>query len=723
MASNSNGSFQNRPYRSHRVPACTRCRSRKIRCHIDIPGEPCLSCRERRLKCQYADAPKGSPDEDGEVRPPKRPRLSNSEASGEGMMRSLSAPILHKTSMNPSASIMLAPHVAEDVDILQRHISKYKTSEGETSQAYQTLLHDAGNPIVYLSVPRYRTGLLPAIGAGKEQLEVIEQIMGPFKREVIDLYFKHLHPHFPVLDKETCVTIQKGPMENVPKPLLCVVYANSYPNWRKSDTLKMHPKPDFHYIWNKTISAVLEDFLSPSLATVAASVLDGIGRPSVSIVGNATLVGRNVALAQTFGLHRDPSKWEISDNEKSTRIRVWWGVLITDYWSSIAYGNPPHIHKGYYDVPLPTITTLLSPKSTPYQKYASTCFVHLCALTQLLGDILAIVYHIGPDPATLSASVTHLKSVLNDLESQLPEWLPLPDRPGSSNLWFCFLSMRLLLSRVALRAAVLMHDPSLETTRLAELDTASAAVLDFILSLGDSQFHDFWVPYATHLLVLAVNVSLRCTVDAQDARVRNASITRLERVVKHIQHAHDNFDWDIARYCLERCSDPVAKMAALVRREDMQGPRTIVPQLPESNSVELQARAQAQSQAQNMSFTNSMLGLAAGETNTALQQQPSSSMTSHPFQQQQHQQLQAPSAGLTATILPGPGTSTSIGTGTNGIVNPMGVAAAAGNAGISTTTAFDDSSFLLADTFDPAAFDFSWEALWDTPSGMLGFSL
>lgn len=248
------------------------------------------------------------------------------------MTRSLSAPILHKPSTNASASIMLAPHVAEDVDILQRHISKYKTSEGETSQTYQTLLHDAGNPIIYLSVPRYRTGLQPAIGAGKEQLEVIEQIMGPFKREVIDLYFKHLHPHFPVIDNETRITIRKGPLENVPKPLLCVVYANSYPNWRKSDTLKMHPKPDFHYIWNKTISAVLEDFLSPSLATVAASVLDGIGRPSVSIVGNATLVGRNVALAQTFGLHRDPTKWEISENEKSTRVRVWWGVLITDYW-------------------------------------------------------------------------------------------------------------------------------------------------------------------------------------------------------------------------------------------------------------------------------------------------------------------------------------------------------------------------------------------------------
>lgn len=49
------------------------------------------------------------------------------------------------------------------------------------------------------------------------------------------------------------------------------------------------------------------------MATVASSVLDQIGRPSVSIVGNITLCGRTVSLAQTFGLHRDPSKWNVGD--------------------------------------------------------------------------------------------------------------------------------------------------------------------------------------------------------------------------------------------------------------------------------------------------------------------------------------------------------------------------------------------------------------------------
>ncbi|KAF2703162.1 C6 transcription factor-like protein [Pleomassaria siparia CBS 279.74] len=564
--------IQNRPYRSHRVPACTRCRSRKIRCHIDIPGEPCLSCRERRLKCQYIDATTPT-DENGEPKLPKRRRpTSNGDGHSEASSLPRSTPVLHKPSTNPSASIMLAPHVAEDVDIIGRHIKQHKPAGGEIDDPYQTLSHDARNPIVYLTVPRYRTGLRPEIGAGKEQLEILEQILGPFKQAVIDLFFNHAHHHFPVLDDETCSTLRNGPTDNMPKNVVCVVYAIGSPHWTRSDTLKMHAKPDAHYVWNKAISAVLEDFLSPSMATIAAAVLDQVGRPSVSIVGNMTLCGRTVSLAQTFGLHRDPSKWDITHDEKMVRIRLWWGVLITDHWASIAYGAPPHIAKGFYDVPKPTLESLLSAKATMAQKYASTCFLHLCALTELLGDILPLVYHIGPNPEELSAAVQRLKTVLNDLESQLPEWLPLPDRTGSSNLWFCFLSMRLLLSRVALRAAVLVGDAALESVRLAELSASSSAVLELILYLGESQFRDFWFPYATHLLVHAVTVSLRCTVEAKDKDERNTSISRLQRFISHIQYAYDHYDWDIALYCLERCAGSVARIAALAAQDSQPQP-------------------------------------------------------------------------------------------------------------------------------------------------------
>lgn len=147
--------------------------------------------------------------------------------------------------------------VAEDVDILQRHISQHRTAPDlPNSDPYQTLSsHDTTHsPIVYLTVPRFRTGLASDTIPGKEQLEIIQQLMGPFKREVIDLFFTHVHPNFPVLDEETCAALRKGGgagWEGLSCNMRCVVYAIGAPHWYLSGGLKMHPKPDTHFIWNK----------------------------------------------------------------------------------------------------------------------------------------------------------------------------------------------------------------------------------------------------------------------------------------------------------------------------------------------------------------------------------------------------------------------------------------------------------------------------------------
>jgi hypothetical protein len=60
-----------------------------------------------------------------------------------------------------------------------------------------------------------------------------------------------MHYAFPVMDEESCFLLKRGQLEKVSKNLVCVVLATGTANWFLSDTLKMHPKPDLHYIWNK----------------------------------------------------------------------------------------------------------------------------------------------------------------------------------------------------------------------------------------------------------------------------------------------------------------------------------------------------------------------------------------------------------------------------------------------------------------------------------------
>lgn len=86
------------------------------------------------------------------------------------------------------------------------------------------------------------------------------------------------------------------------------------------------------FIWNQAVAAIQEDFQGSTISTVHASLLDLIGRPVLSITGNIVTLGRTVTLAHSLGLHRDPTDWNATEHEKNVRIRLWWGVLIHDYW-------------------------------------------------------------------------------------------------------------------------------------------------------------------------------------------------------------------------------------------------------------------------------------------------------------------------------------------------------------------------------------------------------
>lgn len=86
-------------------------------------------------------------------------------------------------------------------------------------------------------------------------------------------------------------------------------------------------------------------------------------------------------------------------------------------------------------------------------------FIHLCSLTKILEDILSIVYALRPVEDETWKSIRKLEYLLDAWEDNLPGHL-MPevqdkgyqlDINGSTNLWFCYLSLKLLLYRVSLR--------------------------------------------------------------------------------------------------------------------------------------------------------------------------------------------------------------------------------------------------------------------------------
>lgn len=64
-------------------------------------------------------------------------------------------------------------------------------------------------------------------------------------------------------------------------------------------------------------------------------------------------LGTTLKLAQSIGLHREPSMWNLSKEEIQRRRRTMWELVAYDLWFSLHFGRPPMISRQHFDVELP----------------------------------------------------------------------------------------------------------------------------------------------------------------------------------------------------------------------------------------------------------------------------------------------------------------------------------------------------------------------------------
>jgi hypothetical protein len=180
-----------RPYRSHKLPACSACRQRKGRCEVDDPSVPCRYCRRRQLDCDHAIGQQSARKD--RVRPAKRARTASSVAvTGNAAPNSADQQLLGGIQEGEESSpVMVNPSMAEDVDILERHMASQNGLNVPERRPYVRLSGANGESIVYRTVARRREGLQQTSTPGLSQLEIIENVLGSLKTEVVKLYGVH----------------------------------------------------------------------------------------------------------------------------------------------------------------------------------------------------------------------------------------------------------------------------------------------------------------------------------------------------------------------------------------------------------------------------------------------------------------------------------------------------------------------------------------------------
>ncbi|KAJ5234927.1 uncharacterized protein N7469_004095 [Penicillium citrinum] len=557
-----------RPYRSHKVRACDLCRKRKSRCTVDIPGQSCLLCRVQGADCHYQEeqSQEASVLSTTETKPWPTGPPPVEPMSGQKRKRSPDGlPSSRQSTNGPSPQGTTSSSGRRGSDARRKEEDPHNDlSEEPSSNPYNIYSSDPRKPVLYTTISRRRKGMRRGVPPGENQKEILEQILGPFKHDLVRLFIDRFNVAFPIFDGESFWEsyITDG-LEDPPASLICQVYSMSLVYWKHTPKLACHPKPDVRYAVNMTVAALHEEFSAPGLSTISAALIDLTGRPIFSMTGNAISCGRMLSLANCLGLNRDPSLWKLSQQEKDHRIRLWWGVVIHDRWGSFGHGVPPQIAKSQYDVPLPTIDGLVPPHTRTTERVrAARCHIALCTLTEILGELLPLVY--GLQVKLARESSKKLRQIRTDLdlwEDSLPDWLRSPTQNrgdqlhASSSLQLAFLAVKMLVSRVELNEVNNAETDNPEARRYFQTECRRSAeeIVRFISSLRKEHFKEFWLPYSAFHLTSTATLLVRCALETTDTEVARACLSNVETLRTVLRRVQEEEDWEVADMCLDHC--------------------------------------------------------------------------------------------------------------------------------------------------------------------------
>lgn len=262
-----------------------------------------------------------------------------------------------------------------------------------------------------------------------DDLDAIERVVAPHGLALIKLYFKIVHPSFPILHKKVFLEKYARSHREFSPPLLAAVYILALHWWSYDRELSQQKKPDvtvLERLASKTIADVMH---RPKLATVQAGLLL-LQRHMDLKGGNWALTSQLVAVGQELGLHLDCTKWKIPEWERGLRKRLAWGLFMQDKWGALTHGRPSHITKSNWAVPPVTVEDF--PESAAdvddeeggqEVEKGRMLFEQMIGLSSILSDVLETFFTIEAQQSLVGRGGTNrVLEKAKPIQIRLKEW-------------------------------------------------------------------------------------------------------------------------------------------------------------------------------------------------------------------------------------------------------------------------------------------------------------
>ncbi|TKA28119.1 hypothetical protein B0A50_04090 [Salinomyces thailandicus] len=359
-------------------------------------------------------------------------------------------------------------------------------------------------------------------------LAEIEATVGQHGPALIDIYFRNVHPSYPIIQKSAFLDrLHHGDLQFNP-PLLAAMYVLALAWWERDPELAQLAKPDTARLEFIAVNSLTVAMQRPKISAVQAGLLL-LQRAKAS---TWSLTVQLVALGQDIGLHLDCSSWSIPEWERRLRKRLAWALYMQDKWSALMHGRPSHINAADWAVPEPTVedfdeqippfvnptsitTTTNQPASEendietdPETTKGLTIFLQLIKLTRLLADITDLFYSSTAKSAYARAGRFATTLVLNrakPVQLRLKAWYAdLPPTCKMDNYTSGLLSPTAYLHLAYFATEITIHRRIVQSLDPAHSDpymlyicrsaakTRLISALDFVNRLKPEHLEAFW---------------------------------------------------------------------------------------------------------------------------------------------------------------------------------------------------------------------------------------
>ncbi|KAK9370533.1 fungal-specific transcription factor domain-containing protein [Lipomyces kononenkoae] len=424
----------------------------------------------------------------------------------------------HSLGMNDTAySELVGPNL---LDHEYQFVHRLSTAAGERLPISKTnYLRPVSNEAVFLMTHDSE------IEADHNLVDEIEKIVFPYGPQLVALYFRIVHPSYPILHKSYFVSQYNISPKQISPPLLAAVYSLAL-NWWTYDHELSHSEapPDSFKLDTIAFTAIQRHLHRARVSTVQAGLLL-LQRKPESVSGGFKLgktqvsafTAQLVGVAQALGLHLDCRGWQIPSWEIFLRRRVAWALYVQDRWVALCHGRPCYIDEKNWLVPMLELDDFcIELSSVAGVDHGAELLIEISRLTSILSEILLTFFfseytkykHEIRDPSVVFELAKPLQLKLRQWHTGLSDCLYLKPASVINNrlcttgyLHLAYYTVEITLHRAILRALEGCTDNVVVVQfRTAANDRANAAV-NFVRSLSAEYLEAFWIHSSRDCLV------------------------------------------------------------------------------------------------------------------------------------------------------------------------------------------------------------------------------